>query len=132
MTKKIIPIIILLLSFVTLQAQTTKAVKKNVTIKEYTQKAGSKTQILDHTVTYDNLGRKVEEVEYASYGQKSRVVFDYEGNSMLCIREVVYNDKNAVTKIRKTEYNSDGTKKTQSTYGPDGKLRSTRTYEYVK
>ena len=45
---------------------------KNLTIKEWNTDAKSKTRWLDHVTTYDDQGRKIEEVEYASYGQIGR------------------------------------------------------------
>ena len=51
--------------------------KKNLVVKEWNVKAGSKTPYLDNVVTYDELGRKTVEIEYASYGQKKRVTYEY-------------------------------------------------------
>ena len=130
---KKISLLIILISLIGLgaYAQNTggKAHKKNLTVKEWNLRAGSKTPFLDHVTTYDDQGRKVEETEYASYGQKWRVVYQYEGNSPKCTRELEYNDKNKVVRIRKYEYNSDGTKKKQFNYTPNGKLENTKTYE---
>lgn len=104
--------------------------KKNLVVKEWNQKQGSSTPYLDHVVTYDELGRKVEEIEYASYGQKSRVVYEYEGENMKCSRQIEYDHKNHATRIKKFEYNADGTKAKQYNYKPNGKLESTKTFEY--
>ena len=104
--------------------------KKNLTVKEWNLRAGSKTPYLDNVVTYDALGRKIEEIEYASYGQKKRIVYEYEGTSTRCTRQIEYDDKNHVTRIKKFEYNEDGTRAKQYTYRPDGKLESTKTFEY--
>lgn len=105
--------------------------KKNMVIKEWNLKAGSKTPFLDNVVTYDELGRKIEEIEYASYGQKYRIVFEYEGTNTKCSREIEYNDKNKVVSIKKFEYNSDGTKSKQYTYAPNGKLTNTKIFERI-
>lgn len=104
--------------------------KKNLTVKEWNQRTGSNTPYLDHITTYDELGRKVEEIEYASYGQKKRTVYEYEGTSLKCSREIEYNYKNHATRIKKFEYNADGSKAKQYNYKPDGKLESTKTFEY--
>lgn len=104
--------------------------KKNLVVKEWNQKQGSKTPYLDNVVTYDELGRKVEEVEYASYGQKKRVTYEYEGTGTKCKRQVEYDDKNHAVRIKKFEYNEDGTRKVQYNYKPNGKLESTKTFEY--
>ena len=105
--------------------------KKNLVVKEWNLKNGSKTPYLDNQVTYDELGRKVEEIEYASYGQKKRTTYEYEGTSTKCSRQVEYDDKNKPKRIKKFEYNDDGTRKVQYNYKPNGKLESTKTFEYT-
>ena len=104
--------------------------KKNLVVKEWNTRAGSKTPYLDNMVTYDELGRKIEEIEYASYGQKSRTTYRYDGNTNKCIEQVEYDDKNKPKRIKRFEYNADGTRKTQNNYNPNGKLVSTKTFEY--
>ncbi len=104
--------------------------KKNLVVKEWNLKAGSKTPYLDNVVTFDDKGRKIEEIEYASYGQKKRVVYEYDGDATKCTRQIEYDDKNHVRRIKKFEYNEDGTKAKQFNYNPNGKLESTKTYEY--
>ena len=119
---------------VPLMAQNTgskKERKKNLVVKEWNLKAGSQTPFLDNVVTYDEMGRKIEEIEYASYGQKYRIVYEYEGKNTKCSREVEYNDKNKVVSVKKFEYNADGTKSKQYTYLPNGKLKSTKIYERI-
>ena len=104
--------------------------KKNLTVREWNLRAGSTTPYLDNIVTYDELGRKVEEIEYASYGQKKRIVYEYEGTSTKCTRQIEYDDKNHVSRVKKFEYNEDGTRAKQYNYKPNGKLESTKTFEY--
>ena len=104
--------------------------KKNLIVKEWNTRAGSKTPYLDNMVTYDALGRKIEEIEYASYGQKQRTTYAYEGTSTKCKEQVEYDEKNRVVRIKKFEYNDDGTRRKQYNYKPNGKLESTKTYEY--
>ena len=104
--------------------------KKNLVVKEWITKAGEKAPYLDNVVTYDELGRKIEEIEYASYGQKERTTYEYEGNSMQCIRQVEYDSKNHPSRIKKFEYNADGTRAKQYNYKPNGKLASVKTFEY--
>jgi hypothetical protein len=79
---------------------------------------------------WDENGYKLEEIEYAVYGQRERVTFEYDYSTGRCIRENVYNDKNKLYRVRKYEYNDDGRKKIQYNYNPDGKLYSTKVYEY--
>ena len=108
--------------------------RRGMTIKEWNTAAGSKRAFLDRVTTYDQLGRKVEEIEYASYGQKWRVVYEYpEGSDITAkvLREIEYNDRDKVVRIRKFEYNEDGSKKRQLNYYPNGKLESVKTYEVI-
>lgn len=105
--------------------------KKNLVVKEWNLRAGSKTPYLDNLTTYDEQGRKIEETEYASYGQKKRVVYEYEGTSTKCKRQIEYDDKDRVARIKVFEYNSDGTRKKQYNYRPNGKLESTKDFEYT-
>ncbi len=99
-------------------------------VKEWNTRAGSTTPYLDNMVTYDELGRKIEEIEYASYGQKKRTTYAYDGTSTKCKEQVEYDDKNRPVRIKQFEYNDDGTRKTQKNYKPNGKLESTKTFEY--
>ena len=104
--------------------------KKNLVVKEWNTKAGSTVPYLDNMVTYDELGRKIEEIEYASYGQKKRTTYSYEGTSNKCKEQVEYDDKNRAVRIKQFEYNDDGTRKLQKNYKPNGKLESTKSFEY--
>ena len=108
--------------------------RRGMTIKEWNTMAGSKRAFLDHVTTYDAMGRKIEEIEYASYGQKWRVVSEYPANSDISakvLREIEYNDRDKVVRIRKYEYDEDGSKVRQLNYYPNGKLESVKTFEYV-
>ena len=108
--------------------------RKGMVLKEWNTAASDKRSFLDRKTTYDSLGRKIEEIEYASYGQKWRVVSEYPANSDITakvVREVEFNDRDKVVRIRKFEYNDDGSKKRQLNYLPNGKLESVKTYEYV-
>ena len=108
--------------------------RKGMVLKEWNTVAGDKRAFLDRVTTYDEMGRKIEEIEYASYGQKWRIVFEYPKNSDITakvVREIEYNDRDKVTRIRKFEYNEDGSKKCQKNYYPNGNLESVKTFEYV-
>ena len=108
--------------------------RKGLTIKEWNTMAGSKQAFLDHVTTYDSLGRKIEEIEYASYGQKSRLVCEYVDPldpASKVLREIEYNDRDKVTRIKKYEYNEDGSKKRQYNYYPNGKLESVKEFELI-
>jgi hypothetical protein len=104
--------------------------RKNLVVKEMNTDAKGKRQWMDHLTVWNENGFKIEEIEYAVYGQKERVTFEYDETGK-CIRENVYNDKNKLYRIRKYEYLSNGRKKIQYNYNPDGKLYSTKIYEYA-
>ena len=108
--------------------------RKGMVLKEWNTAAGDKRAFLDRVTTYDEMGRKIEEIEYASYGQKWRIVFEYPKDSDITakvVREIEYNDRDKVSRIRKFEYDEDGSKVRQLNYYPNGKLESVKTYEYV-
>ena len=108
--------------------------RRGMVLKEWNTAAGDKRAFLDRVTTYDEFGRKVEEIEYASYGQKWRIVFEYpEGSDITAkvVREIEYNDRDKVVRIRKYEYDEDGAKVRQLNYYPNGKLESVKTFEYV-
>lgn len=132
-----ITILILALGIgMTANAQVSKATqekrdaRKNLVIKEWNKPVGAQAPFLDHVTTYDDQGRKIEEIEYTSYAMKYRITYEYGENGRVS-REVEYNDRNKVCKIRKYEYNDDGTKKKQYNYNPNGKLEVVKTYEYT-
>ena len=108
--------------------------RRGMVLKEWNTPAGDKRAFLDRKTTYDEFGRKIEEIEYASYGQKWRVVYEYPANSDITakvLREIEYNDRDKVVRIRKYEYDEDGAKVKQLNYYPNGKLESVKTFEYV-
>ena len=103
--------------------------RRNLVVKEMNTDAKGKRQWMDHLTVWDENGFKLEESEYAVYGLKERVTYEYNKEG-ICIRENVYNDKNKLYRIRKFDYHANGRKKTQYNYNPDGKLYSTKIYEY--
>lgn len=108
--------------------------RRGMVLKEWNTAAGDKRAFLDRVTTYDEYGRKIEEIEYASYGQKWRIVFEYPKDSDITakvVREIEYNDRDKVSRIRKFEYDEDGAKVRQLNYYPNGKLESVKTFEYV-
>jgi len=114
------------------QNSTKQEQRKNLTVKEWKQGAdGKSTRFLNHVTKYDAQGRKAEDIEYNSSGVvTNRCKYEYDANGRVS-REVVYQgDK--VTRIRKFEYNADGTKHKQYNYSPNGKLVSTKSYEYIR
>ena len=107
-----------------------RAKRKNMTLKEWNTDAASRTKWLDHMTVYDAEGRKVEEIEDAVYGQVWRVVTEYDAEGQVS-REVEYDGKNKPVRIRKYEYNDNGTKRKQYNYLPNGKLYSVKVFEYT-
>ena len=103
---------------------------KSLVVKEINTDAKGKRQWLDRLTVWDENGFKLEDIEYAVYGQKLRVTFEYDKTTGKCIRENEYNDKNKLVRIRKYEYYPNGRKKIQYNYNPDGKLFSTKVFEY--
>ena len=104
---------------------------KNLTVKEWNTDDKTKTRWLDRIKVYDSQGRCVEEIEYATYGQKWRVTSKYDDVTGKVIEEVEYNDRNRPTRIKKYEWNENGTKAKQYNYLPNGKLFSVKVYEYI-
>lgn len=104
--------------------------RKNLTVKEWNTDAKSKTRWMDHLTVYDDEGRKIEEIEFATYGQKERITIEYNADGKVS-KEVVYDDRDKPVRIRKYEYNTDGTKKKQFNYLPNGKLYSIKVFEYI-
>ena len=105
--------------------------RKNLTVKEWNVDAKTNTRWLDHIKVYDNQGRCIEEIEFASYGQRSRVTSTYDDVTGKVIEEVEYNDRNKPVRIRRYEWNADGTKAKQYNYLPNGKLYSIKIFEYI-
>ena len=104
--------------------------RKNLVIREWNTDAKTQTKWLDRVTTYDDQGRKIEEIEYTKYGQKWRETFEYGANGKIS-KNVIYDEKNKPSAIRKYEYNSDGTKKKQYNYAPNGKLQTVKVFEYT-
>ena len=104
--------------------------KKNLVIKEWKTDPKSGSKSLDHLTTFDAAGKKIEEIEYNSYGQKWRKRYEY-GADGKCTRGLLYNERNKLETVRKYEYNEFGRKKTQYNYDPKGKLVSIKVFEYL-
>lgn len=112
------------------QEQTKELDKKNLVVKEWNTDARSNTRVLDHVTTYNSAGKKIEEIEYDSSGQKWRKRYEYDDNGKQ-ITEMVYDARNRLDNYKKFEYNEFGKKKTQYTYDPKGKVSSIKVYEYI-
>ena len=106
--------------------------KKNLVIKEWNTDPRSGKKVLDHVTTYDADGKKIEEIEYNSEGQKWRKRFEYApGAEGKCVKESVYNERNRLETVKKYEYNEFGRTKTQYNYNAKGKLLTVKVFEYI-
>lgn len=115
-------------------AQTTtleerRELRKNLTVKEWNSAGGRKW--LDHVVVYNEDGYKIEEIEYAAYGQRERITIEYDENGKTK-QEIVYDHKNKPFRIRRYEHNEEGKKTKQYNYLPNGKLFSIKVFEYIR
>lgn len=130
MMKKTLILIALLVFSTAIFAQSKTSSGKTVTVKEWKTSAKTGTRYMDEMTKYNAKGQKIEQIEYANYGQKSRTTYEYDAKGN-CVKHVLYDSKNKVVRIRKFEYYDDGSKKKQYNYDPDGKLVSTREFEYI-
>ena len=105
--------------------------RKNLTVKEWNTDDKTKTRWLDRIKVYDAQGRCIEEIEYATYGQKWRITSTYDDKTGKVQEEVEYNDRNKPVRIRRYEWNANGTKAKQYNYLPNGKLYSVKVFEYI-
>ena len=128
--KKTLILIAILLFSTAIFAQSKTSSGKSVTVKEWKTSAKTGTRYMDEMTKYNAKGQKIEQIEYANYGQKSRTTYEYDAKGN-CVKHVLYDSKNKVVRIRKFEYYDDGSKKKQYNYAPDGKLVSTREFEYI-
>ena len=110
--------------------ETQKMNKKNLVIKEWNTDAKSKHRVLDHQTTYNADGKKIEEIEYNSSGQKWRKRYEYNSGGKVS-RELVYDEKNRLEGVKKFEYNEFGRKKTQYNYDAKGRLKTIKVFEYI-
>ena len=109
--------------------ETPKINKKNLVIKEWNTDVRTNAKVLDHVTTFNPDGKKVEEIEYGSSGQKWRKRFEYGPDGRVS-KEMLYDERNRLVNYKKFEYNEFGRKKTQYTYNPKGKLLTVKVFEY--
>lgn len=109
---------------------TPKINKKNLVIKEWNLDPKGANKVLDHVTTFSPEGKKLEEIEYGSSGQKWRKRFEY-GPDGKVTRELIYDDRNRLQTYKTFEYNEFSRKKVQYTYSAKGKLIAVKQYEYL-
>ncbi len=107
-----------------------REIRKNLIIKVYKTDAKGKDQRLDEEIIYNEDGYKVEEIDHAANGIKSRTLYEYDENNRR-VKEVLYDERKRIKRVRRIEYNPDGTKKAHYNYLPNGRLYSTKQYEYT-
>ena len=134
--KRILTLVALVLAFIAPAAAQNhhgqKINKNNLVIKEWNTDPRSGKKVLDHVTTYDADGKKLEEIEYNSEGQKWRKRYEYApGAEGKCVKESVYNERNRLETVKKYEYNEFGRKKTQYNYNAKGKLLTVKVFEYI-
>lgn len=112
------------------EAAQQKIDKRNLVIKEWNTDIRSGAKVLDHVTTYSPDGKKLEEIEYSTTGQKWRKRFSYN-DAGKCIQEDIYDERNRLNSIKKIEYNEFGRKKTQTTYNARGKVVAVKHFEYI-
>ena len=113
------------------QTETTPKInKKNLVIKEWNTDPKGTNKVLDHVTTYSPDGRKMEEIEYSSDGQKWRKRFEHDAAGKV-VKEYVYDHRNRLQTYKQFEYNEFGRKKVQYTYNAKGKLLAIKHFEYI-
>ena len=104
--------------------------KRNLVVKEWNTDVASNVRTLDHITTFNAEGKKIEEIEYNSEGQKWRERYEYNAKGVK-IRELVYNGRNRLLYVKKYKYNEYGKKEMTYTYNSQGKLIAIKYYEYL-
>ena len=104
--------------------------KKNLVVKEWNTDPKGAHKVLDHVTTYNSEGKKIEEIEYNSDGQKWRKRYEYDVNGRVS-KEYVYDNHNRLQTYKTFEFNEFAKKKVQYTYNAKGKLLSIKHYEYI-
>ena len=112
------------------QENTPKINKKNLVIKEWNTDSKGTNKVLDHVTTFSPEGKKIEEIEYSTTGQKWRKRFEYGPDGKVS-RELVYDDRNKLQTYKTFEWNEFSRKKVQYTYSAKGRLLSIKHYEYI-
>ncbi len=107
-----------------------KPSKSNMTVREWKVDAATNQKMLDHVTVFNENGRKVEEIEYDSNGQKWRKRYEHGANGKVAV-EYVYNHANKLDNYRKFEFDEFGRKKTEYIYDAKGKLKRYKVYEYI-
>ena len=123
-------LLLLIPAAVAQDVQKPKINKKNLVIKEWNMNPKGTDKVLDHVTTYSPEGKKLEEIEYNSEGQKWRKRYEHSADGKV-VKELVYDGRNRLQTYKTFEYNEFARKKVQYTYNAKGKLISIKTFEYI-
>ena len=114
------------------RSQMAERAGKNLTVKEWKTTPDGKKSWVDHIEVYNQKGQLISESEYSDYGRNLAWRAEYEYNAAgQLVREVVYNERNKISKVRKYEYDSKGACTRRLNYNANGTLNSYRKFEYI-
>ena len=104
---------------------------KSLTVKEWKTTPDGKSKWVDHIEVYNAQGQLIEEFEYGDYGRHLtwRSEYFYNAKGQL-EKEIIYNERNKPSKVRKYEYDSNGVCTRRLNYGANGILNSYRQFEF--
>lgn len=105
---------------------------KQLTVKEWKTTPDGKNSWVDHIEVYNEKGQLIAEAEYSDFGRHLawRSEYEYNAEGQL-IKEIVYNERDKISKVRKFEYDSNGVCTRRLNYNANGTLNSYRKFEYT-
>ena len=108
-----------------------KSKGRKLTVKEWKTTPDGKSKWVDHIEVYNAQGQLIEEFEYGDYGRHLTWRSEYFYNSKGQLeKEIIYNERNKPSKVRKYEYDSNGVCTRRLNYGANGILNSYRQFEF--
>ena len=114
------------------RAALARAKGKQLTVNEWKTTPDGKKKWIDHAEVYDAKGELIEEAEYSDYGTRLAWRSEYQYNERgQLVKELIYNERDKLSKIRTFEYDSNGVCTRRMNYSADGKLNSYRQYQYT-
>ena len=114
------------------RAALARAKGKQLTVNEWKTTPDGKKKWIDHAEVYNAKGELIEEAEYSDYGTRLAWRSEYQYNERgQLVKELIYNERDKLSKIRTFEYDSNGVCTRRMNYNADGKLNSYRQFEYV-
>lgn len=114
------------------RAALARAKGKQLTVNEWKTTPDGKKKWIDHAEVYNAKGELIEEAEYSDYGTRLAWRSEYQYNERgQLVKELIYNERDKLSKIRTFEYDSNGVCTRRMNYSADGKLNSYRQYQYT-